>query len=243
MRYLSLIWADGRPSPEDIAVLQRELPAWDERMGGRGVRLFGRELELPRDSATVRVRAGETIVSDGPFAETKEFIAGFDVLDCDQPAQAIEFAVECPISRIQPIEVRPFDEGLELDERALAFGRGEDGGGRPFLLSPWIDPASAANDRDREAELEAWRQDMRARRLHVLGHSLGGPETATTVRRREGRTQLSGGPFTAIPDFMCAVDVLSCADRAQALECAAAHPLARRHAVEVRPFYREPASD
>lgn len=71
MNYLALIWADGRPAREDLAVMQRELPAFGEEMDRRGVRLFGRELELPQQAATVRVRDGETIVTDGPFAETK----------------------------------------------------------------------------------------------------------------------------------------------------------------------------
>ena len=70
MKYLLLIRADGMPAPEELAVMQRELPGWVEKMDGRGVRLFGRELDLPETAATVRVRDGETLVTDGPFAET-----------------------------------------------------------------------------------------------------------------------------------------------------------------------------
>ena len=70
MKYLLLIKADGLPGPEELAVMQRELPGWAEEMDGRGVRLFGRELDLPATAATVRVRDGQTPVTDGPFAET-----------------------------------------------------------------------------------------------------------------------------------------------------------------------------
>jgi hypothetical protein len=236
MNYLALIWADGRPAREDLAVMQRELPAFGEEMDRRGVRLFGRELELPQQTATVRVRDGETIVTDGPFAETREFIAGFDLLRCAGPEEAIEFAVKCPISRFQPIEVRPFQDGLRLDERALAFGRHEDGDAIPYLLCPWVDRAQASAP-VLAGEVRAWRTDARAGGRHVLGHPLGGPESATTVRVTAGEAVLSDGPLTRIAEVMADIDVVSCADRAQAIELAATHPAARSDAIEVRPFW------
>ncbi len=237
MNYLALIWADGRPSREDLAVMQRELPVFGENEEWRRVRLFGRELELPHNAVTVRVRHGEMTVTDGPFAETKEFIAGFDVLDATGPGQAIDFAAACPISRFQPIEVRPFAGELSIGERALAFGRMEDRGTTPFLLCPWVDPEAA--EASEIGELRAWRENVRARGIHVLGQSLAGAVEATTVRVRNGSRELTAGPFTAIPQVMTEIDVVNCADRTQAIELAATHPMARRDAVEVRPFYVE----
>ena len=92
-------------------------------MDGRGVRLLGRELDLPETAATVRVRDGEALVTDGPFAETKEFMAGFDVLECADLDEAIEVAAKHPSSWFHPIEIRPFMDGLRLGEGASAFGR------------------------------------------------------------------------------------------------------------------------
>jgi hypothetical protein len=86
---------------------------------------------------------------------------------------------------------------------------------------------------------EAWRQDLEARGLQVLGNALEGPDTATTVRVRGGETLLSDGPFIETKEFVAGIDVVSCADRQQAIQLAAAHPLARYHAIEVRPFYRD----
>jgi hypothetical protein len=237
MSYLSLIWADGRPSPEDLAYMQRELPVFEEDPVWGRVRLFGRELELPERAATVRVRDGGTIVTDGPFAETKEFIAGFDVLDATGPDQAIDFAAACPISSCQPIEVRPFSGDVSLDERALAFGRAEDGGAKPHLLCPWVDP-DVVEPGLRE-ELQAWRELLQTRGVHVLGQTLAGPQEATTVRVRDGSRELTAGPSTGIPQVMAEIDVVDCADRSEAIELAATHPMARRHAIEVRPFYIE----
>ena len=83
----------------------------------------------------------------------------------------------------------------------------------------------------------AWRQDLEARGLHVLGSALGGADTATTVRVRGGETLLSDGPGIETEEFIAGIDVVSCADRQQAIELAAAHPIARYHAIEVRAFW------
>ena len=239
MKYLSFIWAGGLPAPEELAVMQRELPGWDKEMEVRGVRLFGRELDLPETAVTVRVRDGETLVTDGPFADTKEFVAGFDLLECADLDEAIEVAAKCPVSWFQAIEIRPFMGGLRLGEEASAFGRGEDGAASPYLLIMWMGgtPAAPFDDQAVMDEGEAWRRDLEARGLHVLGNALGG--TATTVRVRDGETLLSDGPFTKTKEFIGGIDVVSCADRQQAIQLAAAHPIARYHAIEVRPFYSE----
>jgi hypothetical protein len=241
MKYLMFICADGLPAPQALAVLQRECPGWVEEMQGRGVRLLGRELDLPQTAATVRVRDGQTLVTDGPFAETKEFIAGFDLLECASPGEAVEVAAKHPSSWFQAIEIRQFNGGLRLGEQASAFARQGDSAGAPYLLIMWLGGTPAAR-RDNEAVLQegaAWRQNLVARGLHVLGNALQGPETATTVRVRGGHTLLSGGPFTGTTQFAAGIDVVSCADRQQAIQLAAAHPITRHHAIEVRPFYSQ----
>ncbi|MGZ4285475.1 MAG: YciI family protein [Solirubrobacteraceae bacterium] len=241
MNYLLFICSDGRPTPEELAAIQRELPGWVEEMDGRGVRLLGRELELPEAAATVRVRRGETLVSDGPFTETKEFIAGFDLLECADLDEAIEVAAKHATSWFHMIEVRPTRDGVRLGETASAFARFEDSAGTPYMLIMWMGdpPAVAFDDQAVMDESGAWRRDVEARGFHVLGSALEGPDTATTVRVRDGETLLSDGPFIENKEFVGGVEVVSCADRQQALELAAAHPLARYYAIEVRPFYSE----
>jgi hypothetical protein len=233
--------SDGAAAPEDLAVMQREIPRWVEEMDGRGVRLFGRELDLPETAATVRVRDGETLVSDGPFAETKEFMAGFDLLECADLDEAIEVAAKCPVSWFHTLEIRPFMDGLRLGAKASAFGRGEDGAANPYLLIMWMGgtPAAPFDDQAVMDEGEAWLQDLEARGQQVLGNALQSPDTARTVRVRGGETLLSDGPFTETKEFIAGIDVVSCADREQAIRLAAVHPIARYHAIEVRPFYSE----
>jgi hypothetical protein len=241
MKYLFSIVADGLPAQEELAVLQRELPGWAAEMDDRGARLLGRELDLPETAATVRVRNGETLATDGPFAETKEFMAGLVLMECANLDDAIEAAVKCPVSWFQAIEIRPFMDGLRLGAEASAFARGDDGPASPYLLCMWMGGVGAATYDDQAVmdEGEAWRQDLEARGLQILGNALQGPHTATTVRVRNGETLLSDGPFTETKEFIAGIDIVRCTDRHQAIELAAAHPIARYHAIEVRPFYRE----
>jgi hypothetical protein len=241
MKYLAFICADGIPTAEDMVVLQRECPRWVEEMKGRGVRLLGRELDLPETAVTVRVRDGETLVTDGPFAETKEFIAGFDVLECADLDEAIEVAAKHPSSWFQKIEIRPFMDGLELDGAAARFAAGDDLAGTPYCLMMCLDGIPAEHQVEESIMREgiAWWQDLKARGLGVFGHPLGHKDTATTIRVRDGETLLSDGPFVETKEFIGGISVIYCAGREQAIEIAAAHPLARHHMIEVRPFASE----
>ena len=245
MKYLLFIWADGLPSSEELAVMQRELPGWAEEVKGRGVYLLGRELDLPQTAATVRVRDGETLVADGPFAETKEFIAGINLLECASLDEAIEVSAKCPISWFQALEIRPFMAGLRLDEKAFAFGRGEDGDARPYLLTMWMGgtPAAPFDDQAVMDEGEAWRQDLEARGLQVLGNALEGPETATTVRVRDGETLLTDGPAAEIKEQFGGYTLIECDGLDEALRWAATVPTAFNGSVEVRPVVQIPARE
>jgi hypothetical protein len=81
---------------------------WLDDVMARGVRLDGDRLRPPREAKTVLVRDGEVLVSDGPFAETKEIICGYDVLECADIAEAVQVAAAHPVAAFGKIEVRPF---------------------------------------------------------------------------------------------------------------------------------------
>jgi hypothetical protein len=84
--------------------------SWVREMDGRGVRLQGARLRPGSDATTVRVRGDEVLLSDGPFAETKEQIGGFDLIECDDLDEAIEVASKHPSARFGWVEVRPLWE-------------------------------------------------------------------------------------------------------------------------------------
>jgi hypothetical protein len=81
--------------------------SWVAEMDGRGVRREGTALGPVRAAAAVRIRDGEVLVSDGPFAETKEQIAGLNVLTCPSLADAVQIASRHPTARIGTFELRP----------------------------------------------------------------------------------------------------------------------------------------
>ena len=97
-------------TPEESARIGPDTEAWVEEMGRRGVRLQGSQLRPVSDATTVCVRDGEVLIADGPFAETKEQIAGFDILDCANLDEALEVAAKHPVARFGKLEVRPFWE-------------------------------------------------------------------------------------------------------------------------------------
>ena len=84
------------------------LASWIDEMTRRGILLHGGRLRAAGEAATVRVRAGELMIADGPFAETKEQVAGYDVIECADLDEAIDVASSHPTARIGTIEIRPF---------------------------------------------------------------------------------------------------------------------------------------
>src|ERR1700747_2918844 len=98
MRYMLLVCVDEsvQLSPAESAEMERATEAWVTEMEGRGVRLQGAPLRSVSDATTVRSRGGEVLISDGPFAETKEQIGGFDILQCAHPGAGIAGAAPQP---------------------------------------------------------------------------------------------------------------------------------------------------
>ncbi|NUP16401.1 MAG: SgcJ/EcaC family oxidoreductase [Streptomyces sp.] len=117
MKYMLLVCGDDTADASGMTPVE----PWVEDLGDRRVRLHGHRLAPPDRAVTVRVRGGEVLRSDGPFAETKEYVAGFDLLECDSMEEAIEAAARHPVAGIGAMEVRPFweDEDAEARIRAL----------------------------------------------------------------------------------------------------------------------------
>jgi hypothetical protein len=115
MRYLLLICTDEASdqamSPAEGEAQMAGYMKFGEAMTKRGVLKGGERLHPTSDATTVQVRDGEVITSDGPFAETKEQILGYDLLDCQDLDEAIEVASKHPVARYGSIEVRPFWTG------------------------------------------------------------------------------------------------------------------------------------
>jgi hypothetical protein len=114
MRYVLTIAVDESVveawSPEEQAASSEAYMAFGAEMGARGVLTGGERLHPASTATTVEVRAGEVLTSDGPFAETKEQIGGFYLVDCKDLDEAIEVAAKIPGAQVGKIEIRPIWE-------------------------------------------------------------------------------------------------------------------------------------
>jgi hypothetical protein len=108
-KYTLLIYnpVEGRPSPDQLIA---EMPRWGEytqRLKDDGVYVNGDALQGVEVATTVRERGGETQITDGPFAETKEQLGGFYVVECPDLDTALRYAGDMPSIGYGSVEVRP----------------------------------------------------------------------------------------------------------------------------------------
>ena len=109
MRYMLLLYQDEKQidmSPEEMAKWE----AFTKEVTDAGAYEDGRALQPVPTATTVRVRDGETVTTDGPFAETKEQLGGFYLLNCKNLDEAIAYAAKIPSAPRGSIEVRPVME-------------------------------------------------------------------------------------------------------------------------------------
>lgn len=106
MQFMMFVCSDSEPDHEPEA--PGEIHVWVDELERNGKRITGDRLRPVGDAKTVRVRGGRRQVTDGPFAESKEVILGFDILECASIAEAIDIAAKHPMARAGRIEVRAF---------------------------------------------------------------------------------------------------------------------------------------
>jgi hypothetical protein len=107
VRYMMFVVADpaaaaeAEPSEDDLTIDE-----WLAEVDGK--RIIGEALRPVSDATTVRVSRGEVLITDGPFTESKEWIAGFDILECENLDEAIAIAARHPQANGGKLELRPF---------------------------------------------------------------------------------------------------------------------------------------
>lgn len=109
MRYLILIYENEATTPHDEAELEKWF-AYTERLKDSGYFLGGEALQPTSTATTVRGDGDEIITSDGPFAETKEQLGGFYMVECRDLDEALKWAKEIPSVHRGSVEVRPIME-------------------------------------------------------------------------------------------------------------------------------------
>jgi hypothetical protein len=121
MQYLAIIYGDeslyANATPEDIGAIFAAHGKFGEDARAAGVFVGGEGLQGTNTATTVRVRDGERLLTDGPYAETKEQIGGYYVLDCKDLDDALNWAAQIPEAKTGSIEVRPI-----MDYEAMESG-------------------------------------------------------------------------------------------------------------------------
>ncbi|SRR5580765_467842 len=240
------------PNEEECGV-PVELESWATEMVGRGIELDGARLHPVSSATSVRRRDGRTLVVDGPFAETKEQVAGYDLLECRDLDEAIAVAAAHPTTAVGSIEVRPLEDGaptVDLPEPdparqryllliCAAMGAAPVEDAAHADRDPGHDPGHPGHDSDQDddEDIDRWVDDLDSRGVRLFGWPLQHPSTAVTVSRPNGRTMTVDGPFAETKEQIAGYDLLECTDLDEALAAAAAHPVASFGTVEVRPLW------
>ena len=248
MKYMLIHAVDSTETPNTPTCQAPDgaLDAWIAEMTARGVVLDGARLHPVSDATTVRAPGGKLAVTDGPFAETKEQVAGYDVIDCPDLDSAVAVAAAHPTTYVGSIEVRAFGEGMPdpdvtetpaegkfrylmlvcADMRRAMAAAAEEPAGRAAPTKEDVD--------DGPDEVDAWIEMAGPRRLY--GWALEFPSEAVTVRRVDGEVVTTDGPFAETKEQIAGYDLLECDDLDDALQVAAGHPVADGGVLELRPL-------
>jgi hypothetical protein len=125
MKYLCLIHLDEQEMSAmpagDMSALNAEHLDFNDGLRTRGQFIVAEALEPAHTTACIRVREGKTSVTDGPFTETKELVAGFYLIEARDMSEAIEVAARIPSARLGTVEVRPARQ-LAIEGRPPRWG-------------------------------------------------------------------------------------------------------------------------
>jgi len=123
MKYLCMAYEEENTlnalTKNEWDVLRKETLTYVEELQRRGTLIVTEALQSVHSASTVRVRGGKLAVTDGPFAETKEMLGGFFLINAKDLNEAIHVASKWPSARIGSIEVRPIEEALREESRYL----------------------------------------------------------------------------------------------------------------------------
>jgi hypothetical protein len=243
MKYMLLIYgAEGRWTDEERRSCMIESMGICDQLAARGKYLASSPLQSVATAATVRIRDGAALITDGPFAETTEQLGGYYILDLEHLDEAIAVASRLPPAKKGTVEIRPLAPLAGLPPSRPLPSEGGGVSATPYMLLCYDDEAAwrAAGPGARE---EAMKEALT--HVHELSDSgryldaspLHSPEMATCVQVRDGKRAITDGPFAETYEVLGGYYVILAGSRDEALRVAARHPGAHLGAVEVRPLF------
>jgi len=238
MRFVCLGYAAEKTWDElrenELGNMLEECLAYDDvlRKNGHWVP-GGQALQSAQAAKTLRFKGGKVVVTDGPYAETKEQIGGFLVLEARDIDDAVELMSKHPGVRFGPFEIRPAAEGMSAEMNAA----GRDGPATApstkecmrFLCLGYMDEKrwGAMPKAEQEAFMRsclAYDEVLRKNGHWVGGEALQGAGTAKTLRWQGGKVVVTDGPYAETKEQLGGVVALQARDLNQVIELMSRHP-------------------
>jgi len=194
-------------------------------LAGRKILRRGAPLARESDAACVRLRDGKAFVSDGPFAESKEVVGGFWILDVASRDEALEIAKRCPHARYAAVQVHRIRFRGEFGDRDT---------GTPFLLLFRMGPDASDPDGAKGREMRAFGEGLVRSATLFETARLEDEEPSARIETREGRMLVTDGPFAEAKESVGGYGLVRVASRDAAIELATRFPHARWGPIEVR---------
>ncbi len=229
-------------SENERTAMMEECWDYDDQLAEDGHLVAGQALQSPQAASTIRCASGAALVTDGPYAETKEFIGGVLVLEARDIEEAAELMSKHPSVNFGcPWEIRPIDE--ERLNRYPDVVPEVKKGTRKFACLGYVDDSfwQATSNADHQSRIEACHSFEEARRNDgqwLAGFGLLHPSLAKTVRPSGRKAIVTDGPFAETKEHLAGLIVIATKNIEDAVQIFAQHS-GLRGAVEIRPIDEE----
>jgi hypothetical protein len=215
-------------------VIFPEMRQYAAELAQRGSMRSGAPLRPDSEGVRVRLERGAAQVLDGPFAESKEVVSGYILLDVPSFSDALELAKRCPAARVGPVVVREAMADREPDPPA---------GGQRYLLLFLEGPAAEGDpDGSKYEAMTRWTDELRREKKYVECAGLPKSHPGVRVELRGGKPSVSDGPFAESKEIVGGYALIEAKSRDEAIAIAKRCPHAAWGDVEVREVLKVPAA-
>lgn len=235
MKFMLMMMTDEKAEmslpPGEIDQIVAQHVAFGRELRAAGKWVSSSRLRFSPGATTIRIQDGKPVILDGPFAETKEALGGFYLIEADSKEEAIAWAKKLPLRDAGAIEVRPARTGAEW--------HGKIRGAHQFMvmfIANMEKPMSKADvfqAIDSHYELSL---DLAAQGKFVSSRALEPSPTAATLRMKNGKTVVVDGPFAETKEFVAGYFLIACDAEKEAVEWAK-QLMFGSDACEVRPVW------
>ena len=231
MDYMLLILSRrGEPPRENVGF--PEMGKYANELAAAGKMRGGAPLQPEEQGLRLCVRGGRRELVDGPFAETKEVIGGYFVLDAKDHAEALELAKRCPATRSGAVEL--YAAMREVADNPPASGT-------RWLLIFREDRKLTDPDGSKYAQMTKWTDALKREKVYVECAGLPKDPPGRHIETHAGKIRVTDGPFAEAKEVVGGYTVVVAPDRAAAVELAARCPHATWGVVEVREVMTVPS--